>query len=98
MTKTIVLALPLLLLPLAGCETASHAAPQPMSAKSAAVVGDDAAVPRIAVGTKMKCPVSGEEFTVKQNTQQVTYNGKRYAFCCPDCRPTFAKNPAKYAK
>ena len=54
--------------------------------------------PPIANGTKMKCPVSGEEFTVKPTTQQLVYNGKRYAFCCPDCAPDFAKNPAKYAK
>lgn len=54
--------------------------------------------PAIANGTKMKCPVSGEEFTVGPKTQQVVYNGKRYAFCCPDCAPDFQKNPAKYAK
>jgi YHS domain-containing protein len=60
-------------------------------------VGDDATVPRLAVGTKAKCAVSGEEFTVDAKTVQVTYAGKRYAFCCADCQPTFAKNPAKYA-
>jgi YHS domain-containing protein len=61
-------------------------------------VGDDATVPRLAVGTPAKCPVSGEDFTIKADTVQVTYAGKRYAFCCADCQPTFAKNPAKYAK
>jgi YHS domain-containing protein len=61
-------------------------------------VADDSSVPKLAVGTAAKCPVTGEDFTVKDSTVQVTYNGKRYAFCCADCQPTFAKNPAKYAK
>ena len=47
---------------------------------------------------RLNCPVTGEDFTVKDITAQVTYNGKRYAFCCADCQPTFAKDPAKYAK
>ena len=63
-----------------------------------AALGDDPAVPKLAVGTAAKCPVTGEDFTVKDSTVQVTYNGKRYAFCCADCQPTFAKDPAKYAK
>jgi YHS domain-containing protein len=54
--------------------------------------------PPIAAGTKMKCPVSGEDFTVGAKTKQVVKNGKRYAFCCPDCQPEFEKNPAKYTK
>ena len=27
-----------------------------------------------------------------------TYEGRVYAFCCPDCKPDFDKDPAKYAK
>jgi YHS domain-containing protein len=65
---------------------------------TASAVGDDPTVPRLAVGTKAKCAVSGEDFTVRADTVQVTYAGQRYAFCCADCQPTFAKNPAKYAK
>jgi YHS domain-containing protein len=94
-------------LPLTACEKKSQSA-QPSAAAPAATaaapstanaaVGDDPAVPKLAVGTKAHCAVTGEEFTVKENTVQVTYNGKRYAFCCADCQPTFAKNPAKYAK
>lgn len=102
MTNRTVLAL-LLALPLFGCEKKSQTAAAPVAAATAPapapapVVGDDPAVARLPVGTKAKCVVSAEEFTVKENTVQVTYNGKRYAFCCPDCQPTFAKNPAKYA-
>ncbi len=101
MIKNALFALPLLLLPLAGCEHASHAgtpAGASNAAASTAAVGDDATIPRIASGTKMVCPVSHEDFTVGAKTVQVTYKGKRYAFCCADCRPDFEKNPAKYAK
>jgi YHS domain-containing protein len=66
----------------------------PAAAATPATAGDP---PLIAVGTKMKCPVSGEEFTVKATTTQIVYAGKRYAFCCSDCKPDFEKNPAKFA-
>ncbi len=71
------------------------AAPSPVAAAAQPMAAGDPAP--IAVGTKLKCPVSGEDFTVKDSTRQVVYNGKRYAFCCSDCQPEFAKNPAKYA-
>ena len=87
----------LLSLPLAACGKKASA-PAPAAAVAASAVGEDSSVPKLAVGTAAKCPVTGEAFTVKDSTVQVTYNGKRYAFCCADCQPTFAKNPAKYAK
>jgi len=92
----------LLSLPLAACDKKQSAqAPAPAATATAAVaggIGDDPAVPKLAAGTAAKCPVTGEDFTVKDSTVQVTYKGKRYAFCCADCQPTFAKDPAKYAK
>jgi YHS domain-containing protein len=91
-----ILMMALLALPLGACEKKSQTA-QPATTSPTAAVGDDANVPKLAVGTAAKCPVTGEDFTVKESTVQVTYNGKRYAFCCPDCQPSFAKNPAKYA-
>jgi YHS domain-containing protein len=103
MTKQIVSAFAfVVLLPLCACEKKAETAPVPVATTAtttaAATVGDDPAVPKLAVGTKTHCAVTNEEFTVKENTVQVTYAGKRYAFCCADCQPTFAKNPAKYAK
>ena len=91
----------LLTLPLGACDkkpASPTEAATPSAPAAAAAVADDPAVPKLAVGTAAKCPVTGESFTVKDSTVQVTYNGKRYAFCCADCQPTFAKNPAKYAK
>jgi YHS domain len=50
-----------------------------------------------AAGTWAKCPVSGDVFRVGADTGFATYNGRVYAFCCPDCKPDFDKDPAKYA-
>lgn len=78
--------------------SAAPAATTPAAAAPvAAAPANSSELPLIAVGTKMKCPVSGEEFTVKPTTTQIVYNGKRYAFCCADCKPDFEKNPAKFA-
>jgi YHS domain-containing protein len=51
-----------------------------------------------AIGTKAKCPVTGDEFTISKDTQFSEYKGKYYAFCCPGCKPQFDKNPEKYLK
>ena len=97
----------LLSLPLAACEKKATSTENTSTdtktstgtkTASAGAVGDDASVPKLAAGASAKCPVTGEDFKVKESTVQVTYNGKRYAFCCADCQPTFAKDPAKYAK
>jgi YHS domain-containing protein len=112
MTPSSILMTVALSLPLAGCKdhnatAAGHEAMHAQMAQANATagasasangVGDDATVPRLAVGTKTRCAVSGEDFIVKADTVQVTYAGQRYAFCCADCQPSFAKNPAKYAK
>ncbi len=90
---------------LGACSESKPSAPTPTPAvASAPVAATPVAAPAagepplIAVGTKMKCPVSGEEFVVKATTTQIVYNGKRYAFCCSDCKPDFEKNPAKFAQ
>ena len=67
----------------------------PVAAAAPAAAAEPAMIP---VGTKMRCPVSGEDFTVDGKTTQIVYAGKRYAFCCPDCLPQFNKNPAKFAR
>ena len=50
-----------------------------------------------APGTWAKCPVSGDVFRVGADTEFAAYNGRVYAFCCPDCKPDFDKDPSKYA-
>jgi YHS domain-containing protein len=48
-------------------------------------------------GTWARCAVSGDVFKVSKDTQFATHEGRIYAFCCPDCKPDFVKNPAKFA-
>jgi YHS domain-containing protein len=49
-------------------------------------------------GTWATCAVSGDVFKVSKETDFATYEGRVYAFCCPDCKPDFVKDPAKYAE
>ena len=104
--KIFALACTMTMLPLAGCGKSAPsvaAAPAAVAVAPAAAATPVAAAASsaepalIAVGTKMKCPVSGDEFTVSAKTTQVVYQNKRYAFCCDDCRPEFDKNPTKFA-
>lgn len=45
------------------------------------------------------CPVTGDKIaSVKDAVGHSVYKGKTYYFCCPDCKPLFDKNPAKYLK
>ncbi len=71
------------------------AAAAPMKAKSN-VPASFATQPPI--GTRARCPVTDEEFTVSEKTRFATFNGRTYAFCCGDCAPEFQKDPAKYAR
>lgn len=47
-------------------------------------------------GTKARCPVMKDVFTVKEDSPTATYKGKTYVFCCPGCKPQFEENPEKY--
>lgn len=48
------------------------------------------------LGDKTKCPVSGEEFVVSENSPKVEYQGKTYYFCCSGCDKRFRADPKKY--
>jgi YHS domain-containing protein len=48
-------------------------------------------------GTWARCAVSGDVFKVSKETEFATWEGRVYAFCCPDCKPDFVKNPGKFA-
>ena len=41
-----------------------------------------------------KCPVTGKAVDAKHT---VKYDGKLVAFCCPNCKAAFEKNPKKFA-
>lgn len=77
-------------------ETTAAAAPgvvEMVPPPTEAPVAFDAAPP---VGTKARCPVSGNEFTVAEGTPRSEYKGKHYVFCCPGCKPGFDADPEKY--
>ena len=44
------------------------------------------------------CPVSGKTFQDSADHKAVVVDGKRVAFCCPNCPAAFAANPEKYLK
>ena len=49
-----------------------------------------------ALGTKARCLVTGDDFTVRNTTESSRYKGKYYVFCCGGCKPLFDANPEKY--
>ena len=89
---------------LLGLEAPAHADKPTPAGDSAAAKGKKASKAaasfpsKPAPGTRARCAVSGEEFTVDEKTQFSTYQGRVYAFCCSECQPTFDKDPAKYAE
>lgn len=50
------------------------------------------------IGIKAYCPVTGDSFTVHEQTPVVQYKGKRYYMCCPGCDTEFQKDPERYIK
>ena len=45
------------------------------------------------------CPVMKTKISdVRKSAGKSVYKGKTYYFCCPECKPKFDKNPAKYVK
>jgi YHS domain-containing protein len=93
----------MILLALGGLFGCSKAIPRAFAHEpEAAKAADDKAAPIAfdkapAFGTTARCAVTHETFTVTAKTATATYQGKTYVFCCPECKPTFEKDPAKFA-
>ncbi|MDO8589191.1 MAG: YHS domain-containing protein [Armatimonadota bacterium] len=47
---------------------------------------------------QVTCPVMGKKVADLKNAPKSVYKGKTYYFCCPDCKPKFDKDPAKFIK
>lgn len=60
--------------------------------------GTGKAKPADKLPAKAMCPIMNHDFKVTASTTKSTYKGKTYYFCCGGCKPTFDKDPAKYAK
>ena len=50
------------------------------------------------VGDTARCPVSGEEFVVTNDSPKVEYEGKTFYTCCSGCKSKIEADPAKYLK
>jgi YHS domain-containing protein len=72
------------------------ATPSPDTAAAAAPASPLVAPGEAKVGDRTKCPVSGHEFVVKDDSPHAEYNGKTYYFCCPDCPEAFQAHPEKF--
>ena len=66
------------------CVSAATGPAQAKKKKAAAVAG--------------VCAVSGEAIKDLKSAPFSTYQGKKYYFCCTDCKPSFDKDPAGYVK
>ena len=49
-------------------------------------------------GTRARCAVTDELFTVWSETPVSVYQGRTYVFCCASCKPRFDAAPEKYAR
>jgi Cu+-exporting ATPase len=72
------------------------AAPSPAPTAAAAPSTPLVAPGEAKVGDRTKCPVSGHEFVVKDDSPHAEYNGKTYYFCCTDCPKAFEAHPEKF--
>lgn len=45
----------------------------------------------------VKCIISGEPIADVNQASFSDYQGKRYYFCCPNCKAKFDADPAKYS-
>jgi Cu(I)/Ag(I) efflux system membrane fusion protein len=48
------------------------------------------------IGKQAVCPVTGDEFTIHDQTPVVRYREGVYYMCCPGCDTEFMKDPEKY--
>ena len=71
----------------------THGGGDSAGAADAAPVSFDSPPP---VGTRARCPVSGEVFTVQDATPRSVHDGRHYVFCCPGCKPKFDAAPQQF--
>ena len=83
---------------LVGGLVASSGCSKPAATEAAKVEKVEGSPTKLAVGQKVKCAVTGEEFVVSASTVQLEHDHKFYGFCCADCAPAFKKDPSKYVK
>jgi YHS domain-containing protein len=95
-TSTLLLCFCFLLAVACGGSAPPPAAPSPDPAAASTSSTPLVAPGEAKVGDRTKCPVSGNEFVVKEDSPHAEHNGKTYYFCCPDCPKAFQANPEKF--
>ena len=85
----------------AACGNQASADPASGNGEEVMTVAEGAGAPAAfdkmpAPGTKARCLVTGDDFTVRNTTESSRYKGKYYVFCCGGCKPLFDANPEKY--
>jgi YHS domain-containing protein len=68
----------------------------PPASASPASTSDLKAPGEAKVGDRTRCPVSGEEFVVTDDSPHAEQGGKTYYFCCAHCIHVFNADPQKY--
>ena len=84
---------------LAGCaatpanKAPAQGAPKIEASPAAAPVAFDSPPP---AGTRVRCPVAGETFTVTEPAARFEHKGKHYVLCCAGCLEPIRKDPGNY--
>ena len=101
LSRTICSPLLVLILALAGCTatpaarmTPAPARPSPVATAPGPVATAFEAPPP--AGTRVRCPVANEVFTVTEPAARYEHKGKHYVLCCAGCLPPLQENPGKY--
>ena len=89
----------------AGGPSCGHAGAEPSGGPSCGCAGRSAGAEGVGtakdlaadkIGQQATCPVTGETFTVQENTPAVKLGEQVYLFCCAGCAPRFLAEPEKY--
>lgn len=54
--------------------------------------------PEAKIGDRVICPSTGDAFVVAANSPASVIKGKKYFYCCGDCKAPVEKNPDAYLK
>jgi YHS domain-containing protein len=95
-TRAMKFVAPVLACLLVACGGAATSTVTPATSASESASPDLKAPGDAKIGDRTRCPVSGEEFVVRDDSPHTEYQGKTYYFCCPHCVQKFDADPTKY--
>lgn len=84
---------------LGSCGASKETSNKPAAAQvSPAATLQTYAAPEAKIGDRVICPATGDAFTVAANSPVSVIKGKKYFYCCGDCKTPVEKNPDAYLK